>query len=244
MIELKALVVGNWKLNLLKNQAFELVDALKLALGQSNPVEVVVAPVAPLLGLVVERLQDSQIRVAAQNVFHEPSGAYTGEWSVGHLKELDVRYSIIGHSERRQYFAESSESVAKKAKACLEGQITPIVCVGESLAERESGLAQSVIKAQLEPVLELVQAEQIVVAYEPIWAIGTGKNATPVEISEMHNFLRSITSSQTRLLYGGSVNAANARSIFEVSNVNGALVGGASLKADSFLSIVHGALNS
>ena len=231
------LIVANWKLNYLKPKTLEVLSALMAGLTQLKQVEMAVAPVTTLLDAACVHVQGSALNIAAQNVFYETSGAYTGEWSVGHLKELGVSMAIIGHSERRQYFGETSENVARKAKACVEGGLTPIVCVGESLLEHQSGKTREIIERQLEPVFKLVLSEKIVIAYEPIWAIGTGNHALSEDIQKVHAFLRAQTSSKTRLLYGGSVNVGNAASIFAVPNVNGALVGGASLEARSFLEI-------
>lgn len=235
------MIVGNWKLNHLKPKMLEVLNELLTELETLNSIDIAVAPVATLLNVACERVQGTKLQIAAQNVFYASQGAYTGEWSVEHLTELGVSMAIIGHSERRQYFGETSISVAQKAKACLDGGILPIICVGESLSERESGQAHQVIEQQLEPVLKLVSSGKLIIAYEPIWAIGTGKNASPEEIREVHAFLRTYTSPQTRLLYGGSVNANNAASIFAVADVNGALVGGASLEAASFLEIARAA---
>lgn len=235
---MKSLIVGNWKLNYLKPKTLEVLSALMAGMDKLDiDIDIAVAPVATLLDAVCMYVKSSKLHIAAQNVFYEASGAYTGEWSVGHLKELGVSMAIIGHSERRQYFGETSDNVAKKAKACLEGGLIPIVCVGESLSERQSGKTHEIIERQLEPVLKLASPEKLVIAYEPIWAIGTGNHALPADIQEVHAFLRAHTSAQTRLLYGGSVKPDNAASIFAVANVNGALVGGASLEARSFLEI-------
>lgn len=234
------MIIGNWKLNHLMPKTLEVLDVLKAA-----QIELVVAPVATLLGVACERVRDSKIKIAAQNVFYEKSGAFTGEWSVGHLVELGVSMAIIGHSERRQFFGETSESVSKKAKACLEVGLVPVVCVGESLEQRESGLTEQIIAEQLGPVLGLLSSDQIaklVIAYEPIWAIGTGKNASPKEVGEVHAFLRDKTSFNTKLLYGGSVKPDNAQALFAVPHVDGALVGGASLEAKSFLEIARALL--
>ncbi|MEI6806126.1 MAG: triose-phosphate isomerase [Myxococcaceae bacterium] len=231
------MIIGNWKLNHLRPKMLEVLSELL-----ASNLELAVAPVATLLSLACERTQNSKIKIAAQNVCEASHGAFTGEWSVEHLTELGVSMAIIGHSERRQYYGETSKHVAQKAKACLEGGLIPVVCIGESLLERESGQVYQILEQQLEPVLKLNPAPKIVIAYEPIWAIGTGKNALPEEIREVHAFLRSHTSAQTKLLYGGSVNANNAASIFAVSNVNGALVGGASLETESFLAIAKAAL--
>lgn len=229
------MIIGNWKLNHLKPKMLEVLEVLKKA-----QIELIVAPVATLLDAACACARGSKIQIAAQNVFYEPSGAFTGEWSVAHLQELGVSMAIIGHSERRLFFGETSENVAKKARACLEGSLVPVVCVGESLEERESGLTEKIISKQLEPVLTVLSPHQIsrlIIAYEPIWAIGTGKNANPQEIQEIHGFLREKTHPDTKLLYGGSVKPENASVIFSVPDVGGALVGGASLEAASLLAI-------
>lgn len=237
------LIVGNWKLNYLKLKMLEVLKELLSRIDDFHQIDIAVAPVVTLLDAACQFTQGTKLQIAAQNVFYKASGAFTGEWSVEHLTELGVSMAIIGHSERRQYFGETSISVAQKAKACLEGSMVPIICVGESLSERESGKAREIIEKQLEPVLQVTAPEKLVIAYEPIWAIGTGKNAAPQEIQEVHAFLRAHTSSQTRLLYGGSVNVQNAASLFDVPNVHGALVGGASLEAASFLAMMK-VLNS
>jgi triosephosphate isomerase len=234
---MKPLIIANWKLNHLKFKTLEILTELMAGLDKLEQIDIAVAPVATLLDASCQHIKKSKLQIAAQNVFYKTSGAYTGEWSVEHLKELGVSMTIIGHSERRQYFGETSISVAQKAQACLEGNLIPIVCVGESLSERQSGKTHEIIEQQLEPVLKVASSKNLVIAYEPIWAIGTGNSALPEDIQKVHEFLRSFTSPQTRLLYGGSVTAGNAASIFAVPNVNGALVGGASLEAQSFLKI-------
>ncbi|MBH1989399.1 MAG: triose-phosphate isomerase [Myxococcaceae bacterium] len=239
----KKWIVGNWKLNhgLLETQSFFEFLRTSCQKERFQSLNIGIAPVAPLLSWAVQCSQNSGIQIAAQNVFYQESGAYTGEWSVRHLRDLGVSWAIIGHSERRRYFAETSEQVAWKARACVEGRVMPIVCVGETLADRESGLAESVIESQLKPVLEQVDPSQICLAYEPVWAIGTGKVATSNEIAQMHERIRKLTHPSTPILYGGSIHASNARLVLEIAHVDGVLVGGASLQVDSFLSILNDA---
>ncbi len=193
-----------------------------------------IAPVATLLGVACETAKSSGLQIAAQNVFHESHGAYTGEWSVAHLAELGVSMAIVGHSERRQYFGETSESVALKAKACVAGGVTPVVCIGESLEQRQAGQTFNILESQLAPMKDW---EGCVLAYEPIWAIGTGLNASSEQVAEIHAWLRMKLGAGVSLLYGGSVKPENAGELWRVENVDGFLVGGASLKAESFLAI-------
>lgn len=227
------LVVGNWKLNLLSLEATALIDKL---MQYDSKVQVAVAPVVTLLAMACERTRGSKLQIGAQNVFYASQGAYTGEWSVAHLKELGVSMAIVGHSERRQYFGEDSESVALKAEACLDGGVTPIVCIGESFEQRQAGQTEAVLAEQLAPLLKHAE---LVLAYEPIWAIGTGVNATVAQVAEVHAFLRHKRGEGTRLLYGGSVKPENAVQLAAVPEVNGFLVGGASLQAESFLKIIE-----
>ncbi len=236
----KRYVIGNWKLNHLKDETVWTIQAIGAKISLNPPfskgeIQVAVAPVATLLGVACEAAKGSVLKIAAQNVFHESHGAYTGEWSVAHLTELGVSMAIVGHSERRQYFGESSESVALKAQACVAGGVTPVVCVGESLAERKAEKTFEVLAAQLEPVKGW---SGCVLAYEPIWAIGTGVNASCEQVAEVHAWLREQVGPGVSLLYGGSVKPENARELGQVENVDGFLVGGASLKAESFLQIL------
>lgn len=243
----KPLVCANWKLNHLlaeTNAYFELLGDDEVA----KQIDVVISPVATLLFAACEKTKDSDIHIAAQNVFHEKNGAFTGEWSVAHLYELGCRFAIVGHSERRQYFNESDESVAKKVKACFEGSVTPIVCVGETRVQRENGEVSAVLKNQVDALVSLVPpavAAGLVIAYEPIWAIGTGLTASAKAAQEAHRLIRdnlhhhfgTEVAEKVRVLYGGSVKADNAFELGSQPDIDGALVGGASLNAQVFLDI-------
>ncbi|GKT00042.1 triose-phosphate isomerase [Acidovorax sp. SUPP3434] len=244
----KKLIAGNWKMNgsLASNQA--LVNALREGMGQAG-CDVVVAVPAPYLAQVQALAEGSAVAVAAQDVSAHESGAYTGEASAAMLLEFGVRYVLVGHSERRQYHGETDEVVAAKAQRALAAGITPIVCVGETLAEREAGQTQAVVKRQLAAVVHANGhcISEIVVAYEPVWAIGTGRTATPEQAQEVHAVLRaqlaaaSPQADRIRLLYGGSMNAANAAQLLAQPDIDGGLVGGASLKAQDFLQIIASA---
>ncbi|GKS75757.1 triose-phosphate isomerase [Acidovorax sp. SUPP950] len=241
----KKLIAGNWKMNgsLASNQV--LVNALRQGMGQPG-CDVVVAVPAPYLAQVQALAEGSAVVVAAQDVSAHESGAYTGEASAAMLLEFGVRYVLVGHSERRQYHGETDEVVAAKAQRALVAGITPIVCVGETLAEREAGQTQAVVKRQLAAVVHANGhcISEIVVAYEPVWAIGTGRTATPEQAQEVHAVLRaqlaaaSPQADRIRLLYGGSMNAANAAQLLAQPDIDGGLVGGASLKAQDFLQII------
>ena len=231
----KPFVCGNWKLNLRRDESLKLSKEIARAISDMKHVEVVIAPVVTVLSSIAEHLTETKLSLAAQNVFFEDHGAFTGEWSVAHLTEIGCRYCIVGHSERRQYFSETSEIVAKKARVCLQGGLVPIVCIGETLAQRETGETKDVLLAQLQPVLGL----DIILAYEPIWAIGTGRAAMTEQAEEVHAYLRQFVGPDIRIIYGGSVNPANAKDLLTQPNIDGALVGGASLKADSFMAIVQ-----
>ncbi|VWX62247.1 triosephosphate isomerase [Burkholderiales bacterium 8X] len=245
----KNLIVGNWKMNggLQGNQA--LVQALLQAVGQPACDVAVCAP-APYLAQLQALLAASPIALGAQDVSAHAQGAFTGEQSAAMLKEFGVRYAIVGHSERRQYHRETDETVAAKTAAALSQGITPIVCVGETLAEREAGQTHDVVKRQLAAVIHVNGhcISEIVVAYEPVWAIGTGKTASPEQAQSVHALLRaqlhhaaSEHAAGIRLLYGGSMNAANAAELLAQPDIDGGLIGGASLKAPDFLQIISAA---
>ena len=246
---MKKLIAGNWKMNgsLAANEA--LVRAL-LA-GAATPWNCTVAVCVPsvYLAQVQALTQGSAIALGAQDVSQHESGAFTGENSAAMLRELGVRYAIVGHSERRQYHGETDAVVAHKAQRALAGGVTPIVCVGETLAEREAGVTEEVVKRQLAAVIHVNGhcISEIVVAYEPVWAIGTGKTATPAQAQQVHAVLRaqlraaSPQADRVPLLYGGSMNAANAAELLGQPDIDGGLVGGASLKAPDFLSIIAAA---
>jgi triosephosphate isomerase len=245
----KTIIAGNWKLNHTTKQAIELVTLLQRELVDVEEVEVVVCPVFTALSDVSDLLTESNIRLGAQNLYWEDSGAYTGEVSAPLLKEIGVQYVIIGHSERRQYFGETNQTVNKKIKAALKHGLTPIVCVGEVLEEREQNKTFQVIQKQCDESLANLTDEEIqkiVIAYEPVWAIGTGKTATPAQAQEVHKFIRTWltkkynedVASEITIQYGGSVKAENTAELIAQEDIDGALVGGASLKSDSFAQIV------
>lgn len=245
----KPLIAGNWKLNKLTSEAIELVGGLKRELREIKDVEVVVCPAYTVLSEVSKKTSDSHIKVGAQDVFWEDRGAYTGEVSSSMLKDVGCEYVIVGHSERRQYFGESNEDVSKKLKSLLQNGLYPILCVGERLEQREAGNTFEIVKDQLLGALNQITNEQlfnITVAYEPVWAIGTGKNATPKQAQEVHSYIRGLIQNEfskdcadkIRILYGGSVNPENIRELIKQPDIDGALVGGASLKVDSFSTIV------
>lgn len=245
----KKLIAGNWKMNgsLAANEA--LVQALRAGVGQPG-CDVAVCVPSPYLAQVQSLVAGSTIALGAQDVSAHAQGAYTGEQSAAMLKDFGVRYAIVGHSERRQYHGESDDAVAAKAGAALGAGITPIVCVGETLAEREAGHTEEVVRRQLAAVIHANGhcITEIVVAYEPVWAIGTGKTATPEEAQAVHAVLRAQLhhaagdgAARIRILYGGSMNAANAASLLAQPDVDGGLIGGASLKAPDFLQIIAAA---
>jgi triosephosphate isomerase len=244
----KKLVVGNWKMNgdLVANRA--LLESLVAGLGASQCGVAVCIP-APYWVQAQSLLASSAIDLGAQDISQHNAGAYTGEISAAMLKEFGVRYAIVGHSERRQYHAESDAVVATKAQCALASGITPIVCVGETLAEREAGQTEEVVKRQLAAVVHANGhcISEIVLAYEPVWAIGTGRTATPEQAQQVHALLRaqlhaaSNQAQRIQILYGGSMNAANAAQLLAQPDIDGGLVGGASLKAADFLTIVSAA---
>ena len=247
------IIAGNWKLNKTVSEAVALTTALKALVAQNVGVEVIVAPPFTALAAVSKAIADSNIRLAAQNVYWEDSGAFTGEISPPMLKDVGCDYVIIGHSERRQYFGETNETVNRKVKATLAHRLKPIICVGEQLAEREAGNTEQVIESHITGgIAGLSEAELLtsVIAYEPVWAIGTGKTATPTQAQEVHNFIRGLlakaysdaAASQVCIQYGGSVKPENAAELMAQPDVDGALVGGASLDAESFAQIVKQAL--
>ena len=241
----KKLIAGNWKMNgsLAANEA--LLRELRAGIGQPA-CEVVVCPPGIYLAQLQGLLAGSPIALGVQNVSTHENGAYTGDVSAEMLKDFDVRYAIVGHSERRQHQAENDVHVAMKAKRALAAGITPIVCVGETQRERDAGLTEFIVKQQLSAVIHLVGhcTSEIVVAYEPVWAIGTGQTATPAQAQAVHAVLRAQIRPATehadrvRILYGGSMNAANAAELLAQPDIDGGLIGGASLKAADFLKIV------
>ena len=247
----KPVIAGNWKMYKLLGEAVETALALKPLVANANHCEIVIAPVFTALKTVADRLEGSNIKVAAQNCSTDSKhGAQTGEICADMIKDIGASHVIIGHSERRQFYGESDNSVNLKTKAALQFRLTAIVCVGEILAEREGGKAEEVVKTQLVGALDgltVADMERIIIAYEPVWAIGTGKTATPQQAQEMHKFIRKTlaethkheTADKTRILYGGSVKPDNIRELMNEADIDGALVGGASLQATSFAQIVN-----
>ncbi|HEY0459654.1 MAG TPA: triose-phosphate isomerase [Pyrinomonadaceae bacterium] len=247
----KPVIAGNWKMYKLLSEAVETAIALKPSVANANHCEVIIAPVFVHLKTVADRLEGSNIHVAAQDCSSEAKqSANTGEVSAEMLKDVGASHVIIGHSERRQFYGETDESVNKKTKAALQSGLTAIVCVGESLAERESEKLFEVVEIQVRGSLDGLTTsdmERIIIAYEPVWAIGTGKTATPEQAQEMHGFIRQIlakthgdaVASKLRILYGGSVKPENIAVLMSENDIDGALVGGASLEAESFAKIVN-----
>jgi triosephosphate isomerase (TIM) len=248
----KYLMAANWKMNLSLDDARALIIAIKRTETDFNTVDVLIAPPFTALALAYELLAETDIFIAGQNMHWETGGAFTGEISPLMLKEAGCTHVILGHSERRSLFYESSAAVNKKAIAAINAKLTPIVCIGESLSEREDGKTFDIIKSQLNESLEDFRAherihEELILAYEPVWAIGTGKTATPAQAQEVHSFIRnwvtenigSDMAQDIRILYGGSVKPDNIKELMEQTDIDGALIGGASLKADSFISIIH-----
>jgi triosephosphate isomerase len=235
------LVAGNWKMHgsLAANRA--LLDAIVPGLSGLGGVECAVCVPFPYLPQATERLRGSALSWGAQNVSEHLDGAYTGEVAAAMLKEFGCRYVLVGHSERRQLYRESDAQVAAKFVAVVSNGMTPILCVGETLEERESGRTEEVVARQLDAVLKNQSFSGAVLAYEPVWAIGTGRTATPEQAQAVHAFLRKKVFSETPILYGGSVKPQNAAGIFAMPDVDGALVGGASLAAEDFLAIARAA---
>jgi triosephosphate isomerase (TIM) len=245
----RKLIAGNWKMYKTVAEAVALVEEIKKG-AAGAPGDTLVAPPFTAIAAVVAAAKGSPVAVAAQNMHFEKEGAFTGEVSAPMLVDAGVTHVILGHSERRQYFAETDDGVAKKTKAALATGLLPISCVGETLAEREAGRTMEVVGRQMDAILAAVtadEAKKVVIAYEPVWAIGTGKVATPEQAQEVHAFIRSRIAAKhgqpvadvLRILYGGSVKPDNVKGLMALPDVDGALVGGASLKADSFLKLVH-----
>ncbi len=247
----RPLVAGNWKMNGTAGSIAELLENLLAGFPEACSVEVAVCPPFIYIPQVDARLEGTPIRLGAQNVANHSKGAYTGEVSPLMLKEFGCRYAIAGHSERRRHYFETDALIAERYACAIEHGITPILCIGETLEEREAGRTFEVVMTQLEAVLAkagVTSLRQAVIAYEPVWAIGTGRNATPEQAQEVHRFLRSQIAEQdpavaeeVRILYGGSLNAENAASLFAMPDIDGGLVGGASLKAEAFLAIIQAA---
>jgi triosephosphate isomerase len=251
--ERKLIIAGNWKMNKTVAESLDLVRGLKIDLANVKEVDIVVCPPFTALGEVSKAILDSNIRLGAQNMSEHNVGAFTGEIASVMLKEFSVRYVILGHSERRQYQKETDALISKKAQAVHGASLKPIVCVGETLAEREAGQTEKVLQAQVQGSLANLTKEQMVetiIAYEPVWAIGTGKTATSAQAQEAHAFIRGLlvkmfdptVARKVRIQYGGSVKSSNARELMSLPDVDGALVGGASLESRSFADIIKNSI--
>jgi len=248
MIMRRPIIAGNWKMNLTPKEAVKLVDEL-IPLVKNAPCDVVVCPPFVDLGYVAPLLKGSNVHLGAQNVHWAASGAYTGEVSVDMLKEIGAEYVIVGHSERRQYFGETDKTVNLRARAALNGGLIPIICIGETLEQREECIADKVVSMQITAALEGMSANELtklVVAYEPIWAIGTGKTATAEEANRTIGVVRNAVAAMygkteaemLRIQYGGSMNPKNVAELMSMDEIDGGLIGGASLKADNFSKVV------
>ncbi len=246
----KKIVAGNWKMNKTPKEALELIEILKPLVGGQDKVEVVFCPPAVDLVIAAEAVKGTNIKIGAQNMYCEESGAYTGEISPAMVKESGCEYVILGHSERRGYFGETDELINLKVKKAFEHGLIPIICVGEKLSEREQGITIDLIRMQVKIALKDIDPENVkktVIAYEPIWAIGTGKTATPDQAEEMCAFIRGVvsgiydnaTGDGMLILYGGSMKPSNAKELLEKPDINGGLIGGASLKIDDFSAIIN-----
>lgn len=246
-------IAGNWKMNLDRDEAVTLVTQLAMKSSSIDTVDIAVCPPSVYIESVATALDGSNVAVGAQNMYHEPKGAFTGEISAAMLLDVKCKYVILGHSERRHVFNETDAEINKKVHAALAAGLIPIVCVGELLEEREAGHTQQVIERQFSGSLANVTAEQmgkLVIAYEPVWAIGTGKTASPEQAEEVHADLRkqiaqrynAEVAANLQIQYGGSVKASNAKELLAKPNVDGALVGGASLNADEFFGIIAAAV--
>ena len=251
--ERKLIIAGNWKMNKTVAEALDVVAGIKRELKDVKEVDIVVCPPFTALGEVSKAILDSNIRLGAQNMSEHNFGAYTGEIAAGMLKEFSARYVILGHSERRQYQKESDELISRKALAAHAASLKPIVCVGETLAEREAGQMEAVLLTQARGSLAGLskqQMEETIIAYEPVWAIGTGKTATTQQAQEAHAYLRALlvklydeaVARRVRIQYGGSVKPSNARELMSLPDVDGALVGGASLEDRTFADIVKNSI--
>jgi triosephosphate isomerase len=249
----KLIIAGNWKCNKTVAESVALVTDLKRELTAVKEVDIVVCPAFTALDAVSKAIIESNIRLGAQNMGENGYGAFTGEVAPGMLRDLSVRYVVLGHSERRQYQKESDELIARKAIAAHAANLIPIVCVGETLNEREAGITEQVVEKQVRGSLAGLTPEQVeatVVAYEPVWAIGTGKTASSAQAQEVHAFIRRVlvqmhgesVARRVRIQYGGSVKASNAREILSQPDVDGALVGGASLEAKGFVDLIRNSI--
>lgn len=232
---MKSLIVANWKMNIGIKESISYINKFK-TLIKNDKNDIVICPPFTLLNTVKEQLKNTHIKLGAQNMYFEEEGAFTGEISASMLKDVGCEYVILGHSERRQIFGETDELINKKIKAALKHNLKPILCIGETLKQRGNNETMNIIKNQISCCLKNIK-DDIVIAYEPIWAIGTGKNATPEQAEEVHKFIRNLLSKNTKIIYGGSMKPENAQELLSMPNINGGLVGGASLDPKSFSKI-------
>ncbi len=248
----RPIVAGNWKMNMLQSEAEDLVKKLVEWKELSKTVDIVLAPPYTSLEVVRKLIKNSGIQLAGQNIYFEPKGAWTGEVSAAMLKDAGCRFVILGHSERRRYFHEDDALINQKIKAALENGLQVIFCVGETLKQREQAQTQEVVALQLKNGLQGLDAtdlEKVVIAYEPVWAIGTGKAATPEQVQEVHSYVRKVlgkdfgknVADSIRIQYGGSVNSENSKLLLDQEDIDGALVGSASLNFESFIAIINSA---
>ncbi|MFH1542138.1 MAG: triose-phosphate isomerase [bacterium] len=241
----KPIMAGNWKLQKLESEAVDFVKELKPLVADVKDREILVCPTFVCLSKVSDVVRGSNISLGAQNIYWEDAGAFTAEVSGPMIKAVGCSHAIIGHSERRQYFGETNETVNKRTKAALKHGLTAVVCVGETLAQREANETMKIVESQVKEGtagLSTADWDSIVIAYEPVWAIGTGKTASPEQAQEVHKFIRGLlpkeVADKVRILYGGSVNPANVKQLMAQPDIDGGLVGGASLKVDSFVQLI------
>ena len=242
----KTIVAGNWKMNSSKESVNILIEGILSGMNETSSEVIVCAPF-PYLSQVESLIQGSSLMLGAQNLNVNSAGAYTGEVSADMIKDFGAQHVIVGHSERRSLYAETNAIVAEKTKTAIDAGLTPLLCVGESLEDRESGNTEAIVEEQINAVIDLIGIEsfdQVIIAYEPVWAIGTGLTATPEQAQAVHLFIRSLLADssekiakRTPILYGGSMNAGNAADLISCSDIDGGLIGGAALKAEDFLQI-------
>ena len=242
----KTIVAGNWKMNASKESVNTLIEGILSGMNEASSEVIVCAPF-PYLSQVESLIQGSSLMLGAQNLNVNSAGAYTGEVSADMIKDFGAQHVIVGHSERRSLYAETNAIVAEKTKAAIDAGLTPLLCVGESLKDRESGNTEAIVEEQINAVIDLIGIEafdQVIIAYEPVWAIGTGLTASPEQAQTVHLFIRNLLANssekiakRTPILYGGSMNAANAADLISCSDIDGGLIGGAALKAEDFLQI-------
>ena len=246
----KTVIAGNWKMNMTATETKKFAEDMKKIMPKAKWCDTLICVPACNISVATRAFKDLRISVGAENVYFEEKGAFTGEISANMLKDLSVKYVIVGHSERRQYFGETDETVNKRAKAALEANITPIICVGETLEQRESGVTDTIVSKQTVAALAGFSAEEVVrsvIAYEPIWAIGTGKTATSEDANTTIKVIRDAiagvygqkVADEVRIQYGGSMNAKNATELMAMPEIDGGLIGGASLKSEDFSKVVH-----